>query len=444
MTREKIFLRDYQLKGIAEICSKLKTHNGVLYTAPTGAGKTVMFAFLAQEMEKKRKRVTILVHRRELINQTKRIFDALKIPYGIIATGYKANTNKIQIASVFSISKRKNLLASDIIIVDEAHHAVSESWSKYLNSVSRTAKIIGFTATPLRLDKIPLSKQFDYLINGPTIKSLVKARWITPLDVYAPTKAYLDLKRVTIKKGDYDEAELNRRALNYPLYGEIIHHYKQFADNRKTLAYCVSIEHAEFVAELFNKSGIPARNIDSRQHAKDIDKTISNFRNGKIQILTSCDLISEGFDVPDADCCLLLRPTLSLAIYLQQVGRIMRKGTSATGIVLDHAGNSLRHGPPDLERIWSLMGSNIDNLKSINPTNLNSEASALPRQIVSIPANLVLYRSAKEQLRCASSLKETHQLAKALGYSEKWAEIVYKIREAKRAAAYLSNTKRTS
>lgn len=328
-----------------------------LLVLPTGGGKTVCFSYMAGAAKGKGLVVWILAHRVELLEQISRTLRDFGITHGMIAPGFVADRRQtVQVASVFTLARRLDRYqAPDLIIVDEAHHAISKStWGTVIKAFPQ-AKLLGVTATPIRLSGEGLGDLFECMVQGPTVADLIKQGALSPYRLFAP--AGVDLTGVHSKMGDFVRGELND-AMNKPsITGDAVSHYLKLARGKRAVAFCVSVEHAENVAKQFREAGIPAASIDGGMDKVLRQSVLKSFAAGDLLVLTSCDLISEGFDVPAIEVAILLRPTQSLGLYLQQVGRCLRVFPGkAEAIILDHAGNVKRHGLPDDDRIWTLEG----------------------------------------------------------------------------------------
>ncbi|MCK5641208.1 MAG: DEAD/DEAH box helicase family protein, partial [Gammaproteobacteria bacterium] len=238
----------------------------------------------------------------------------------------------------------------DLVIWDEAHHLAAAGWARVHQEWSESHHI-GLTATPQRLDGKGLGTWFSALVQGPSTAWLIDNGWLSPYEMYAPYTP--DMGGVDTKRGDWDRKQNSRRMDVPKITGCAIEHYLRLARGKRTIAFCCSIEHSKNVAAQFQRAGVMAIHLDGK--AKDIDRlaAIEGFRAGQIDVLCVVDLVSEGLDVPELECVILLRPTQSLALYLQQVGRSLRYVLGKTALILDHAGN-WKHGLPDEEREWTL------------------------------------------------------------------------------------------
>ena len=268
----------------------------------------------------------------------------------------------VQVATVQTVARRLGKIQHidpDLIIVDEGHHSVAGTWCKALDAFPK-AKLFFCTATPLRLDGKGLGKSCggfsDCLIKGPSIKNLTARGFLTKPVVYAPPVG-IDLSGIHVRAGDFAKDELEVRIDKRKIVGNVIEHYKRICPGQRAMAFCVSVKHAERVAEEFNLAGIPAASIDGTMSDQMRESRLFGLHDLKYQVLTSCELVNEGIDIPAVSVAILLRPTMSLGLYMQQVGRCVRpfQGKTET-IVLDHVGNCFRHGLPDEDRDWSLEG----------------------------------------------------------------------------------------
>jgi len=333
-----------------------------LLVLPTGGGKTVVFSHVAASAAGMGRRVLVLVHRRELVRQSSaKLLDA-GVEHGIIAPGHTATRDLVQVASVQTLARRlgdARYQVPDLIVVDEAHHAIAGQWATVLAAYPR-ARVLGVTATPERLDGKGLGIEaggcFDALVLGPSVEDLIAGGFLTPSRVFAPAKA-VDLSDVRTVRGDYDPSALAEAMATPKIVGDAVEHYAKHAAGLPAILFSPSVAHAAMTAEAFRAAGWRAVAASGETPTAERDAAIAGLATGAVQVLCSCDLISEGLDVPAVGAVILLRPTKSVGLYLQQVGRGLRPapGKSAL-IVLDHAGNTLRHGMPDAPRAWSLKG----------------------------------------------------------------------------------------
>jgi superfamily II DNA or RNA helicase len=348
-------LRQYQTDLIEEIREQLRDHRRVLAVMPTGAGKTMVFCSIAARSTGRNNNVLILVHRAELLEQTSKRLAAMEVPHGVIAPRYPITHAQVQVASIGAVARRLSSFpwSPNLIIVDEAHHCAAKSWRQVLDGYPN-AKIIGWTATPQRLDGKGLNQSFDALVEGPSVARLNRMGFLSDYRLFAPPVG-ADLSGLTKRAGDYRVEQVEGIMIEQRVLYAAVSNYQRYAEERQAIAFCVSLKHGAEVCGAFSKAGIPAVMVDGTLTATDRADRLNRFKSGKVRVLVSVDLISEGFDVPACDCAILLRPTASLSVYLQQVGRALRP-SNRHAVILDCAGNSQQHGLPCESRAWSLTG----------------------------------------------------------------------------------------
>lgn len=348
-------LRDYQVRDVARIRAALRTgRKSVIYVAPCGAGKTVMFCDLARRVVEKSKNVLILVHRRELIEQTVKALHEASIEPGIIAAGVPAcYSRKTQVASVQSLARRSIPFIPHLIIVDEAHHvAAKNTWARVISNYPNAYRL-GVSATPCRLDGRPLADAFDRMVLGPTYEVLRNGGFLTRLKAWAPPT--VDVTGVGVRGGEFIASQVLERCNASRVTGDAIEHYKLLGSGRRAVLFDISIDSARRRAIAFREAGFTAEAIDGTLTQQQRAAAVARFRGGDTQVLCTVDLVSEGFDLPAIEVGISLRPTLSLSLWMQQAGRLLRPSPGKRqATLIDHAGNTLRHGFPDDERPWSL------------------------------------------------------------------------------------------
>ena len=349
-------LRPYQLQAVADLRWAFgQGRRSSLLVMPTGSGKTVVFVEIARSATIKSKSTLILVHRRELIKQASSKLTAAGVQHGIIAAGFTPSEHKVQIASVQTLVRRLTTtdFNPDLIIIDEAHHAAGgTSWAKIIEHFHR-ARRIGVTATPSRLDGRGLGSHFDTLVSGPSVEQLVNGGFLSPHKVFAPPML-ADLSQVKTRAGDYANDQLSQAMDRPTVTGDAVDHYRRLADGLPAIAFCCSVKHATSVCESFKAAGYRAKLVTGNMPMDERDEAISGLADGRTQVLCSVDVVSEGTDVPAVSAAILLRPTQSESLYLQQVGRILRPQNGKIAIVLDHVGSTRKFGFIDDRRDWSL------------------------------------------------------------------------------------------
>lgn len=353
-------LRHYQSKAVDDLRhSYARGKKAPLLVLPTGGGKTFCFTYLADKAAQKGKRAVVLVHRQELLMQTSRSLDVLGVSHGLISPNFRENPAvPVQVASVQSLRSRINRghYDPDLIIIDEAHHATAGSWRAIIERFPR-AKLLGVTATPIRSDGTGLEEVFDDMILGPSTADLIAEGYLVKPVIYG-SPIEVDLKGVRKSGGDYNRKELAARLDKPAIVGSAVEHYRKICPEVPAIAFCASVEHAEHVAQEFRAGGFRAKRLDGMMLDSDRKRAIEELATGKLDVLTSCDIISEGTDIPVVGAAIQLRATDSLGLYLQQVGRALRPyDGKSEAVILDHVGNWRRHGFPDDPREWTLEGT---------------------------------------------------------------------------------------
>jgi len=354
-----IELRPYQSTWIEGIRHEFKHGRKrlVLGQLPTGGGKTVCFSYMAAGALSRGSTVWILAHRIELVEQISQSLKAFSVQHGFVAAGYPSRPYlKAHICSTQTLVRRMDSLQPpDFIIIDEAHHATRKNTLGRILSAYPRARVLGVTATPWRLSGEGMGEVFEALVIGPTVSELIEIGALSRPKVFAP--ATVDTSRLHTRGGDFIAAESSQLMDTRSVTGDVIDHYEKHARGRPFIAFTAGVTHARNVADMFTKAGYPSMHVDGGMDKYTRKRIIDDYRAHRLLGLTSCDLVSEGFDVPGIHCGIALRPTDSLTLWLQQLGRCLRICEGKDGaVILDHVGNTLRHGLPTDEREWSLAG----------------------------------------------------------------------------------------
>lgn len=356
-----MILRPYQEAAISRY--EELTTAGVaapLLVAPTGSGKTViMAAIVARNPDQ---RFLIMVPRRELVDQTARKLHDVEVDHGIILAG----DNRLNLYSRVQVAGRDTLIARllhrqkyvlppfDRIIIDEAHIGISERF-RQLMALWPAAQRIGFTATPCRSDGKALGVMYDELIEVSNVAELTAQGFLVPARYFSVSEP--DLKKVRTTAGDYNQGDLDKVMNRSELVGDIVEHWLKHAADRRTVVFATSIAHSVALAKEFLEHGVASEHVDAMTPQDGRQAIFERFKNGITQVLTNCTLASIGFDLPELDCVVFARPTKSLGLYLQMLGRGLRPAHGKSDcLVLDHAGNVHRHGPATDDRYWTLHG----------------------------------------------------------------------------------------
>lgn len=348
-------LRPYQQAAIDD----LRTHvlggiKRVLLVIPTGGGKTLTASEIIRLALSLGNRVLFVVHLRELVDQTVRALERLGVDDIGVMRGDDGRVNPhamVQVASIQTLARRQKP-AAGVVILDEAHRSLADSYGRHVFEAYEESVIIGLTATPCRGDGRPLGERYEAMVVGATYSQLIADRFISEPRVIAP-KVAPDLSSVRRVAGDFDERELDR--VMRGLVGEIIPTWQQYAEGRSTVVFASGIEHSKDIARRFQAIGVAAEHLDGTTPSDERNRIIEDLRSGRITVLSNCAVLTEGFDAPEVRCCVIARPTLSLVLHMQTAGRALRPG-AVQPLIIDHANNVERHGLPHEDREWSLDG----------------------------------------------------------------------------------------
>jgi superfamily II DNA or RNA helicase len=360
-------LRDYQINGIEDILEAWGSHQSVLFQMPTGTGKTTLFCEIARKFTEELhpgKKVLIITHRKELVEQVfSRLVQAFGMTAGIIAANYIGIANAVvQIASIQTLVRRPQYQKDvfSLVIIDEAHHALASTYRK-LWDFYPSAKFLGVTATPTRTNGDGFEDLFKTLVTTPSVKWFIQNGHLADVRYYASHTP--DISNIRIKAGDYDETELSEVMQDKDVMADLVQSYLDHARDKKMIVFAVNRAHGTKIVEKFNSSGIPAKAIDTYTPQTEREQIVQDFRNNVFKVLCNVNIFTEGFDCPDVDAVQLARPTKSLTLYLQQVGRCMRPHEGKPyGIILDNAGLWKEHGLPKMDRNWTLEGEARENI----------------------------------------------------------------------------------
>src|SRR5690349_14074931 len=353
-----INLRDYQEQAVEDIRQAFREFRRVLFVLSTGGGKTVIFAYITRSAAQKNRRIIIAAHRTEICKQISEKLDQFGVQHGRIMSRNTLTDDRVQVAMIQTLAiriRQGRIEAPDVLIIGEAHQSGTASYATGTNAWATTL-MLGVTATPERMDGRGLRNAFDEMVLGPAMAELIRAGHLAEYQYFAPP-APLDLSSVNVRGGDYAIDELEEAMTASSIVGDAEKHYRQHLNGRPAIAFCVTRAHARQVAEQFRAAGWKAAHIDGSMSEAVRGDLIASLADGRLNVLTSCELISEGVDVPACSGAILLRPTMSLALWLQQVGRTLRpKDDGSSAVILDHVGNIHRFGMPCMERDWSLDG----------------------------------------------------------------------------------------
>ena len=354
-------LRPYQNRGIDGMRSALARLQSVMYQLATGGGKTAVISQIVFTAISRKYRCWFIVPRNELVRQASDHFFHWKIPHGMITAKYaESRAYLVHIVSKDTLIRRYDKIKNwpDLLIFDEAHLYIDRQ-IEIASHVSKKCKIIGLTATPERLDgrglkRCPIAKfapdvkngLYDSIVYGPTLKELIELGFLAPPKYFSPP--IFGLEDIHRKGTEYDAAELAKLFKKRAIYGKAINHYRQYADKKACLVFCRSVAASEETAQQFRDAGYRFENIDGRMGYNKRKALIDGLKDGTLQGLTSCELVTYGLDVPRIECIIMLRPTLSRTLFFQMIGRGLRPYPGKEFcIILDHVGNFSEHATGD-------------------------------------------------------------------------------------------------
>lgn len=359
-------LRAHQVEAKGKLFDAWDRYDSVMLQMPTGTGKTFLFTSVVNDLLAAYKethqdlRILVVVHRMELLEQISATLSRFGIDHGFVqGTREQCLWKRVQVASIMSLLTEKNYYNTlrqrfDYIIVDEAHHSLADTYKK-LFELFPEAKKLGVTATPWRLNNESFLDMYQTLIVSPQISWFISNNLLADFD-YVSIRPNSNIQRLVdcsevAATGDFSNADLDNTFNNQRIRSKVYESYKRFADGRKGIIYAINKLHASKIAELYCSHGINAVAIDCDTPKEERQQMIAQFKAGVITVLVNVEIFTEGFDCPDVSFIQLARPTKSLALYLQQVGRGLRmvKGKEKT-IIIDNVGLYNYFGLLDADR----------------------------------------------------------------------------------------------
>lgn len=297
-------------------------------------------AEIARRTTKNNNRVMFLIHRKEVLDQAVKTFKEQGV-----------NPNLLTAGMVQTLTRRVDKLPTpDVILVDEAHHALAKSYQRILSKFPKSIVLL-FTATPHRTGRMQLDQIADDIIVGQSIHELTDKGFLAPFRYFQPPD---DFDSKLLKRGSTGDFtnESMQEAMSTRIFGHIVKQYKRIASGMQAVVYTYSIDSAHKIAAEFNESGITARSVNGKTPQDMRDHIVRMFRDQRIKILVNVNLFTEGVDLPNVDCVIMARPTASLALYLQFSMRCLNPRPGKTAIIIDHANNFKTFGYPDDDRDW--------------------------------------------------------------------------------------------
>ena len=403
---------------------KIRVGNSALVQMPTGTGKTiVMGAVVKWFLDTYDKgEVWIVAHRRELVEQMQQTLERFCLNYGEKNMVLKAKV-RIRVMSIQWLNRNLEKMQCEpgLIVVDEAHHALARTYQNVFE-VYRSALKLGMTATPCRMKKESFTGIFSKLIFSPSTQTFIHLGYLSSYDYvcigkFSPDQLTINLLKGRGSDGDYAIKEMDEK-LNIPqtilrLYQSV----KKYAEGRRGIVYAIDIDHARAIAECYNTLGVKSVALDSKTPSKTRERMVSAFRNGELDCLVNVNLFDEGFDCPDVEFIQMARPTLSLAKYLQMVGRglrINRTNKDKVCMIIDNVGNYRKFGLPDKPREWVKMFTGLRDGKGVIPSYVKKLAN-----IVTVEDEMVVVKKADENLPRMSALQRSRYLRRVRPFMDK-------------------------
>lgn len=486
-----IKLRDYQEAAVNDVRAEFRAKNDpVLFVLATGGGKTYTFSYIADSAALAAKNVPvneyifIIVHRKELLLQASASLRNLGVDHGLISPHFTPQPHKrIQVASIDTLLIRikKRPMKARMLIFDESHHVVSgNKWGRLFEELGKPPTL-GVTATPVRTDGKGLGEHaggiFKSMVLGPSIAELIERKMLLNPVVYTSLEQpdLTGLKKD--KDGDYSRKELAERVDKPKITGSALEQYKKVCPGARAIVFCASIAHAKHVMAEFNAAGFRFALLVGEPEMKDSERTAVNkaLRSGELDGACTVDLVSEGYDLPDLECCIMLRPTASESLFIQQVGRIMRPSEGKTTCyLLDHVGNvgkvvdgefKRKHGLPNEVREWTLDGRVKKKGKKKAADEKTLDVSQCPkcyivhepapvcpkcghvyevkvRNLEQVDGELIkvtpemaaqISKDRRKEVGRAQSLEELQKIAAERGYKPSWARIMWETKNRRKA-----------
>ncbi|MDJ0718091.1 MAG: DEAD/DEAH box helicase [Prochloraceae cyanobacterium] len=358
----KFPLRDYQIEWIDAIYEAWRTGaRRVLAQLPTGGGKTVALSHISKNFFVENKKVLVIAHRLELIEQAaEKLFAVIGEPVGTIKHGIEPNYHRrIQVGSIQTLLRRdlKTIVPEvGLLVCDEAHHATATSYRQIFDFYKQSL-ILGVTATPLRMDGVGFEDLFEHLVVGEPTSTLIKRGYLCPYRLFVSEET---ISTVGVKKSkkDFQARDLALAVTTQISPSDIYRNWRNYGEGKRTVIFASSLEHSKAIAKTFINNEVMAMHLDGETPDEQRRQMLKQFEAGSIKVITNYQILTEGYDCENLECVYCLRPTLSTTLWLQMVGRSLRTSHSKPySIIIDLTENWKVHGLPDDERQWSLSAS---------------------------------------------------------------------------------------
>ncbi|BAZ71354.1 putative helicase (plasmid) [Fischerella sp. NIES-4106] len=345
-------LRDYQINAKKKIEHHWSSNkNRVVAVMPCGAGKTTVFSAIANDFTIRNEGVLVVAHREELITQAAARLQLLTgIEPGIIKSGHKPSNSLIQVASIQTIARRKNYPPAGLVIIDECHHSAAASYRTLFEQYP-TAKFLGVTATPRRIDGYGLSDLFDEMVVGTTPRQLIAEGYLCPYKLFG---GFAKLGIYAPKGRDFTAKELEKAATKIKP-SDVVDCWHKFCKDKKTILFAINVQHSLDITTALKQRGVAAEHIDGQTPPNERRAILERFRTGETLVLSNVGILTEGFDCPDVEAVQCARPTTSIALWIQMLGRALRPSLGKEyAVIVDQTDNWSRLGRPCDDREWSL------------------------------------------------------------------------------------------
>lgn len=370
-------LRQYQARAVEELRARLGLGlRRLLLVAPTGSGKTVMAGEVISRALARGGRVTFLAHRRELVEQCSARLRGIGVAHGVVMPGHGYGlSDRVLVASIQTLARRTDVPPPTVWIVDEAHHAAADSYRAIL-ARAPSAPVVGLTATPWRTDGRGLGELFEDVVVAARVADLTADGWLVPARGFAFLSP--QMARVRVRAGEYAADEMAEASDRPHIVGDVVERWLDRAGGVRTVAFATSVRHSQHIAERFRARGVAAEHLDGEMPTPERAAVLARLASGETRVVSNCAVLTEGWDLPAVECCILARPTLSAGLYLQMVGRVLRPAPGkAFARIHDHAGCVLRHGLPDDDRDYGLQSDDRKSGKRVDPLRRCEECGAI-------------------------------------------------------------------
>ena len=335
-------LRPYQHANKESLRARFRAgERRVIYQLSTGGGKSVVACNMISGARHLGHTVAVIVHRRELVSQFEAHLQA-------------AGVEGVTVHMAQTLTRRLDRVpAPRFAVVDECQHAAAATWRRIIEAWP-DSWVLGLTATPARLDGRGLGELFQGMVCGPSMRELIRDGYLARYRLFAPPAP--DTTALRKRAGDYTSETLSAVFDRPGIVGDVVETYLRLGEGRQFVAFGVTVAHAENIAAGFQKRGVACEVLHGDMSAAERDSIVSRVKSGALQGIATCDIVSEGFDVPAIGCVILASKTASIVRYLQRVGRGLRPNGGEEAVILDHGGNVFVHGMPDMAREWSIDG----------------------------------------------------------------------------------------